>query len=619
MCGISGIFSPLGGKIDTGAVHAMNRAIRHRGPDSIGTYQDDNVCLGHVRLSIIDVSDCANQPMHSYDNRYVIVFNGEIYNYKDLRGELGEKGFVFSTKSDTEVLLYAFIEWKEGCLSKLNGIFAFCIYDKVENSIFIARDHLGIKPLHYSFINGQLFFSSEIKALLQAEAIKPELDSGKLLEFFLYRELIRDTFFRNIRTLQPGCYLIFNKKISPPRETCWYRIELLPDETLYNKMKEKNFEARLKLVENALLKSVEYQLVSDVPLGTLCSGGLDSSLLTAMACRLNPDVSVYHVDVEDNPEKYWAAKVADFLGIKLNTVALNKSSFLEQYVDCIYHNDFPLTHTNSVGVYYVSKLAHENSCKVLLTGEGADELFGGYDWRYNLKRSYLSYTKYTKIFNRLLSRVTFMCTGIWTRYFDGNFNFKSRANIPDIINFCADSNYRDNFLGLCEQSYSFISDPIERTVCAAILSDLRDYVYGILHRQDRASMQASIESRVPFLDPDLISLAANLPLDDKISGQNSKIILKQIALRHLPQEVVFRSKMGFGVPSDTYIADISTEIFRSGFLEGTLGYNPDEIIRMIKHNPADFCNTFYGLEIWGRLFVLNQDRNQLKDRYLPGR
>lgn len=616
MCGIAGIFHLDGRSAENRRVRAMTDSMVHRGPDHEAVMTSGPIGLGHTRLSIIDVSSIANQPMLSPDGRYAIIFNGEIYNFRELRIELERVGITFRSTSDTEVLLQGFLHWGHACFEKLNGMFGVAIADLQCNELTLARDRFGIKPLYYAIVDGVLLFASEVKAILKALDRAPTLDTLKLLELLLYRELIQGTFFREIRTLEPGCYIQVHCDDATFREECWFTVEDLVDSALANELRGMPYRARLDRIGESLRMAVERHLISDVPVGTLCSGGTDSSLLTALCQQINPNVSVYHVDVKGNSERHWANLVAKHLDVDMHHIELQERNFLESYVDCIYFNDFPLTHPNSVAVYHISELARRNGCKVLLTGEGADETFGGYDWRYRYRMRYGALQRMMKWHGKLGSLMTYLITRIWLRRFDPHFSFKSRASVPDVVSFCSDFDFRRRHWQRCFERIESHGRELERTIQASLVSDLRDYISGILHRQDRASMQASIESRVPFLDHTLAHIAVNLPLRDKVTWFDYKPLLKDLAARFLPREVVFREKVGFGTPSDDYARRIDTRVFHGGFLEQTFGMNFDQITNLLDTDFPTFGHQLLGLEFWGRMFVLDQDREGLRERFV---
>jgi asparagine synthase (glutamine-hydrolysing) len=618
MCGIVGIIDLSGRPLEASRLQAMVDILSHRGPDFAATLVDGGIGLGHTRLSIIDVSDKANQPLQTPDGRHAIVYNGELYNFRELRQELAAAGRPFQTTSDTEVILQAYLHWGEACLGRLNGMFAFVIVDRRERRLFGARDRFGIKPFHYTVAGGQLVFASEVKAILAGCAQPFAVDNGKLLELLVYRELLRSTLHREIATLAPGHLLRLDLRgDKQPTVERWFHVAELPDAGESRRLAASSRAGRLDELDRVLNAAVSRHLISDVPVGTLCSGGLDSSLLTAMICKTCPSTAVYHVDVQGVSERPWAEKVARHLGIELNCVHLDRANFLADYIDCIYYNDFPLTHPNSVPIFHISALARRNGCKVLLTGEGADELFGGYHWRYRRRYNYLRYARAMTPAIKVLAKVQFLASEVWASRFDPEFSFRSRAWIPDVVHLLADQNYRRRLEADCAQALSFVRDPSRREVQAAMLADLWDYIGGILHRQDRASMQASIESRVPFLDVEVARLATNLPLADKFSRRESKILLKELATRYLPRDVVYREKIGFGTPADDYVQSIPGEIFRGGYLERDFGLPAAEVTAAIAKDADNYGGMLYGLELWGRMYVRGESPGDLKKRWIP--
>jgi asparagine synthase (glutamine-hydrolysing) len=615
VCGIAGIVSLTGSNVDRDTLQAMVDVLKHRGPDNTAISGDGAIGLGHTRLSIIDVSHDADQPFRSADGRYVIVYNGEIYNYLELRRKLIDKGIEFHTTSDTEVLLNAYLRWGRDCLVRMNGMFAFVIYDSETQNIFGARDRFGIKPFHYCVIDDHLIFASEIKALLQAVPKHLPIDTRKTVELLLYRELIDSNLFSDVETLRPGHYIdVALGDQAQVKIERWFHVSDLPNPDYSNRLAGLTREQRLNELDRVLNEAVARHLISDVPVGSLCSGGVDSSLMTAMACRSRPDVTVYHVDVEGASERAWAEKVARHLDVELNCFVLNKQQYLANYIECVYYNDYPLTHPQNGPIFYVSDLARKNGCKVLLAGEGADETFGGYDWRYRLRCNYRRFERLTWLLRKIHRKILFMATGVWMKDFDRELSFKAWAHPRDIVGFLGDELYRRQLEEECRRAYSFVKSPVEREVQAAMVADLRDYVGGILHQQDRASMQASIESRVPFLDIEVARFAANLSLADKISRRESKRILKNLALRYLPRDLVLRTKVGFAGPTSKHLMSLGTNIFENGFLARELHLSVGTIRTLLEQRPGSFAHMLYGLEFWGRMFVWGDSPEELQSR-----
>ncbi|WP_295887909.1 asparagine synthase (glutamine-hydrolyzing) [uncultured Thiohalocapsa sp.] len=616
MCGIAGLIGPAG--TDTPArLEAMLERLVHRGPDHRGTLVDGPFALGHQRLSIIDVSAAAHQPMLSADGRHALVYNGELYNYRALRDELRDAGIAFRTDSDTEVVLAAWLHWGADCLARFNGMFAFAVADLATGDWAAARDRFGIKPLHYAVVDGVLLFASEVKAITAALPAPPVFRREKLAELLLYREAIRQDLLADIHTLEPGHLLHLTGGDPATLATQhWFHVSDLPEPGRAAALARQSVDARLDALERVLQESVERHLVSDVPVGSLCSGGVDSSLMTAFACRLRPDVSVYHVDIADHSERRWAEQVARHLDIDIHYDRLTRENYLAGYIEAIWYNDAPLTHPQNVPIARISALAREHGCKVLLAGEGADEGFGGYDWRYRLRWNWLRLARRTGLLARLYRKGVFALTGLWLERPRHDFIFRAWANPTDVLEQVADGGFRAALERDCRAAYGFIQDAADREVQAAMTADYRDYIGAIVHQQDRASMQAGIESRVPFLDIEVARLAANLPRADKLSRRESKRLIKTLALRHLPRAVVERTKIGFASPAADYVRSLGDACFADGFLarEGIL--TPAETQALLTRDPANFTHMLYGLEFWGRMFCWGQSPAELNARFI---
>ena len=617
MCGIAGIVGPAADDRD-GTLQAMLQRITHRGPDHTGTLIRGSFALGHTRLSIIDVSAAAHQPMLSDDGRHALVYNGEIYNYVEIRDELIAAGVGFRTGSDTEVVLAAWLHWGADCLPRFNGMFAFAVADLETGRLFAARDRFGIKPLHYALTEGRLLFASEVKAVTAALTAPPRFDRRKLAELLLYREAIRQDLLEGVQQLEPGHALELTAgQPASLRLHRWFHVAELPDARRHAQLAALDEEARLEALETVLRESIERHLVSDVPVGSLCSGGVDSSLMTAFACRLRPDVTVYHVDIVDHSERRWAEQVARHLDIDIHYYRLTRESYLAGYIESIWYHDAPLTHPQNVPIERISNLARENGCKVLLAGEGADEGFGGYDWRYRLRWNWLRLERHTGLLRRLYRKGIFTLTGLWLERPRHDFIFRAWANPTDVLEQVTDGGFRAALERDCRAAYAFLDDPAEREVQAAMTADYRDYIGAILQQQDRASMQAGIESRVPFLDIEVARFAANLPLADKLNRRESKRLIKALALRHLPRAVVERTKIGFASPASDYVLALGDACFQDGFLsrEGVL--RPSETRALLERDPANFTHMLYGLEFWGRMFCWGETPEELRARFIP--
>jgi asparagine synthase (glutamine-hydrolysing) len=541
----------------------MRDALWHRGPDDAGLLLDPHVALGHRRLSIVDLSG-GHQPMFNEDLSAAIVFNGEVYNHSDFRAELEQKGHRYRSHCDTETILHLYEEHGRRCTDFLRGMFAFAIWDRHQKQLLLARDRLGIKPLYYTLADdGTLHFASEIKALLAAGAVKPELNYEALADFAANRAPMGEaTLFRGVHRLPPAHTLLWQGgRVSIERY--WDVSFRKPAERL----SEADYVARFR---ERFEEAVRLRLMADVPLGMFLSGGIDSSAIAAVMSRLVKGpvktFSVAFAEREANELEY-ARTVARAFRTEHHEVVLSAGEFFGLLPQMVYQEDEPIAHPSSVPLYAVSRLAAEH-VKVVLTGEGADELLAGYD-------------KYRKtVYNLALGRRYEAAVPAWLRRGVAraieSLGERSRAGRklkrtflclrPDI-----EQLYFDNFavFGRRRQQGLFtaearermgVADPYEamRGQLAAsdaegvldglLAADLKTYLHELLMKQDQMSMAASVESRVPFLDHELVELACALPEGMKLRGLETKHVLRRAMAGVLPEEVLRRKKMGFPVP-----------------------------------------------------------------------
>jgi len=573
VCGIVGIICKNNSTTVTPQiVTEMCDIISHRGPDDHGIFVNENVGLGHRRLSIIDL-ESGHQPMISRDQQHTIVYNGEIYNYKELKSRLQSSGSIFYTNSDTEVILELYRHYGKECVKLLNGIFAFCIYDKRSKEIYIARDHAGIKPLYYHNSNNHFIFSSEIKSILKSGLVDAECNTDRINEYFIFREIAgEETLFKNIISLPPGSYLLLqNGEVSITQY--WEFTQTTIDNTI-------NYPDALERLNDIFTDAIKLQLMSDVALGTFCSGGVDSSLVTAVAAiNTGNNINTYSIgfDEKDYDESKYARIVSEKYKTNHHELRLNNIEFTSLLEKSIWHNDLPLNFPNSVLIYALSTLA-KNSVTVVLTGEGADELFGGYP-RYmipiiqeNFARippPFLNLAKYgLNLFSdhraRKLSSFMSMTDKEILLYnsailSQNEINTYGLQKEPDAIN------YRNTLINATVGNNSALN--------RVSLLDQQTYLASILNRQDKMSMAASIESRVPILDYRLIEFANSLPDTLKCKRFKTKILFKKLAEKYLPHEVIYRRKSGFGVPLEKWfysnegLGKLADEILTESSLE----------------------------------------------------
>ncbi len=546
MCGIAGIlYSDPQRPCDAERVAAMCDVMSYRGPDDFGIHVDGPAGLGHRRLSIIDLGG-GHQPMCDAQERFWIVYNGEVYNYRELRSELAARGYVFRTRSDTEVILALYAERGEKCVEALNGMFAFAIWDAGRRTLFLARDRMGVKPLYYAETEDSLVFGSEIKSLFASRKIAPRCREEAFSEYLLFRQVTgRDTLFRGVKALPPGCTMT----VADGRS----RIARYWSPRPNGHRPSVRFDEARETLAALLEDSVRMRLVSDVPVGTFCSGGLDSSLVTALAARLKGEpVNTFSVgfDEPDFDESRYAQMVSQRYGTVHHEIRVGNVHYSELLPRMIWHNDEPLDFANSVHIFALSELARRH-VTVVLTGEGSDELFAGYP-RYRIPDLARSYRRVPRPVRRALAG--------WVKDHRLEKLERFASGTPDDALLFNPSYTRPDLVAEVSPRFaSFHSAHRHECLAAggalgldslarASLLDQETFLVSILHRQDKMSMAASIESRVPFMDYRLVEWANSIPSAFKVRGGSGKALVKAVARPLLPAEIVDRRKSGFGVP-----------------------------------------------------------------------
>lgn len=552
MCGFTGIISKK--EYNDDSIRSMLDSIRHRGPDNLSFYENENLHLGFARLQIIDLDPRSNQPMIDEETGAVIVFNGEVYNYKELRQDLQGNGVKFKTTSDTEVILKGYLKYGKSILSKLRGMFAFVIFHK--NKVFMARDHFGIKPLYYGFNDkGEFIFGSELKALISNKFFSPRLNNNSLFSYLELQHVCgEDTMIDGVKRLKNGYYL----EISNIEESLYpitgeyFKFQMSND-------KITNLDDAIYMIRKAVHNSVELHKNADVKVGTFLSGGIDSSYITALT---KPEMS-FSVGFSEEEGKFdesgLAKKLCEILGVKLNRLIIDKNEVFENLEDIIYHLDEPQANLSSIPLYFLSKLARENAT-VVLSGEGADEFFGGYEL-YREDSAIEKYLKLPKNLRKGLKGVSKILpsSGIKRRMekgalepkdlFVGEANISSPSEVRDIL-----SNRYKNGTDARQFTSKFFKNVDE--LSGKQLVDLNSFMqYDILLKGDRMSMAHSLELRVPFLDLEVWSVARRLSSDLKVRGNITKYALREAAKEVLPEEWYKRPKKGFPVPFRDFLRE----------------------------------------------------------------
>lgn len=599
MCGISGIVNKVHGGVDERALKVMNDSVSHRGPDGHGIYINDNVGLAHRRLSILDLSEQGAQPMKHTDD-LVITYNGEVYNYIEIRETLRAKGHVFKTGSDTEVILAAYKEWGDQCVHEFNGMWAFAIHDVKKNRLFISRDRFGVKPLYYCEHDNQFLFGSEIRQLLTQ--VKERKVNKQILFDFLYlgyQHHSTDTFFENIVSLAPGHNIIIDLTTGVVEISKWY--------TLKSKEEYKNlsFEEAQKIFETTINESIRLRLRSDVKVGTCLSGGLDSSYIAAVASELyqaaagQKFTAITAKSIEkETDESDFAKKVVENSNLDWKVTQPEVTDFLKVAEEVIEVQEEPFGSPSIIMQYFVMKKSKEEGCTVLLDGQGGDESLLGYD------RYYAAYIlqqkgilKKIKSFFDIASnsKLSLIDLFLYTIYF-------SNAKVRAIWQLRRNRFVKKEFKSYLNKNLLNKISKVSRNI-----SDLQHFeitevqLQKLLKFEDRNSMHFSIETRVPFVDYRVVELSISLPFSYKMFEGWSKYILRKTAEKKLPNEIVWRkNKFGFEAPVKTWLADKSKlleEIRSSEFLSHCL--NKEELKESIDDTSLW---KLYNVAVWSRKF-----------------
>ena len=612
MCGICGIYNLSGEKVDIYFLRRMRDVLAHRGPDGKGEYVDGQIGLGHRRLSVIDIEG-GHQPMCNEDGSIWIVFNGEIYNFGELRPDLEKDGHIFRSKCDTEVIIHLYEGEGEKCLEYMNGMFAFAIWDSNKKELFLARDRVGKKPLYFYYNRGFFIFASEIKSIISCGKVSPIFNRDVLKEYLLFRYISgMDTLFKDIKSLEPGhCMKVTSESISIKK---YWDIDQ-PDET-EEPTKDVSKNAVLSLLKDSICK----RLVSDVPIGCFCSGGLDSSLVTAIVAGLvDFKLSTYSIGFEEKEydERKFARKVAEQYSTIHNEVLISNKEFSDALPKAIWYLDEPLNHANSVQIYLLSRYA-KNYVTVILTGEGADEIFAGYP-RYLIPKA-VSYLKQfpefifdlVAIFTKMLKgrRITRVRESLFLSKEELAINNGKWVSNKIVDEICADTghpDFSDRFGKLNIKGCS-----IETYLNSLLILDQKTYLVSILNRADKMSMAAGIELRVPFLDYRLLKMVNSIQFKKKLRFLTTKNLLKEIARDFLPADIVYRRKVGFGNPIDSWLRDSQGlgryfDFIRAKKFEDLGLFNNKSIEKLITDHKAGVPNgdilwQLINLAIWYDIF-----------------
>lgn len=638
MCGI---FGSINFDLNKDTVDRILNYLSHRGPDSRGFFIDENVCFCHTRLAIQDLSKDANQPMFSNDNKYSIIYNGEIYNLNELKNELIKRNYSFRTTSDTEIILNLYICFGENFLEKLNGIFAFAIFDKIKNEVLVARDRFGVKPLYYSKYHNKIAFSSEMKPLFLLNDFKKELNHKIVKNYLTYLwSPTNETLIHNIKKLDSGSAITL-KNGDIIKEWKFYKHSFIKNKSNY---KENEIQ---EIIKNTIDKSVKNQLISDAPLGAFLSGGLDSSLIVALAKKYTSknnfetftikslsDNGNIEGNVDDLP---FAQKSSELLNVNLNTVEAGPDIFKNLF-KMIYYLEEPVADPAPLNVMAISKKAKEKNIKVLLSGTGGDDLFSGYRrhqalmgdsyWSWlpqNIRSAIASLSKQVPNKNNFLRRIN--------KY----FQYADLNDHDRIISYFywINPEYLREIFNPKIQNYVNeydVSKPMQETLNEIprntnkldkmLYLEMRHFLtnHNLIYN-DKMGMSEGVEIRVPFLDNYLVELINSLEVYFKQKKGQNKWILKKILAEFLPNNIVYRKKTGFNLPLRNWIKNDFKEIVGDLLSEETIRkrgfFNFKSVNKMIKlnnDNKIDATYTIFSLlcfEIWFMTFLDNKTPSQI--------
>ncbi len=634
MCGIVGVLSKQVNHLNT--IKKATLSLAKRGPDFQHSIIFDGIALGHARLSIIDTSEAANQPFSDRLNRYTLVFNGEIYNYKELRVELEQQGISFSTQSDTEVLLYLYITYGKDCLEKLNGFFAFAIFDKQENSLFIARDRLGIKPLIYYFDGTTFIFASELKAICAFNMDK-KIDKVSLFNYLQFNYIpSNNSMLLYVKKLKPGNFIFIEhiSSIIDVQENEYYCIPFANNETLQKSAT--NYEKSKEMLYDLMHESVEKRLVADVPVGTFLSGGVDSSIISLIAKKYKADLNTFSIGFKDEPyfdETIYANAVAKKIGSKHHVFSLTNTEMyahLDEILDSI---DEPFADSSAIAVYILSKYT-KKQVTVALSGDGADELFSGYnkhDAEFKARNLGIK-EQFVKMGFPLWKMLPKSRNNKFTNLNRQFYKFSQGANLSNkdrywlwasIINeekanYLLKEELIFNPQRLSDTAFEYKKRKEELLKYIRKEGDLNDVLYtdtkmvltnDMLRKVDMMSMANSLEVRVPFLDHKVVNFAFNLPRAFKINESMKKKILQDAFREELPQEVYNRPKHGFEVPLLSWFRNelrstIENDLLSNAFIETQGIFNPIAIKelkqRLFSSNPNDSAATVWAILVFNK-------------------
>lgn len=557
-------------------VSRMNMAVRHRGPDGDGVFCDGPIGLGHRRLAILDLSPAGHQPMQTPDGRFILSYNGEVYNFRELQAELKALGWVFRSTCDSEVVLYALAQWGQSAVSRFNGMFALALWDRQEQRLLLARDRYGIKPLYYALKDNRIVFGSEIKALLAHDAIDVEVDANGLGEYLAFQNFFSDrTLFADIRTLPAGTSLTITRGMPVPDPETWWDFNFKePQESV-------SHEEMLEELDRLFYQAVSRQLVSDVPVGSYLSGGMDTGAVTAIAAQQVPNMCSFTIGFDLTSasglelgfdERGSAERMSYLFGTEHYEMVLKAGDMERAMSDLVWHIEEPRV-GQSYPNFYAAKLASRFG-KVVLSGSGGDELFAGYPWRY-----------YRAVINDDFDNYVEKYFSFWQRLLPGDAH---RQILSPVAERLSDLSLRKIFRNVFHEHADRLTRP-EDYVNHSLYFEAKTFLQGVLTVEDKLSMAHGLESRVPFLDNDLVDFAMQVPVRRKLGNldavirqdenepghktrryfqktRDGKLLLRDLMKRYVPKDIAAGIKQGFSAPDASWFRGESIEYVRRSLM-----------------------------------------------------
>lgn len=613
MCGIAGMLVASQGMLSEDVLRRMGTVQTHRGPDNMGILLTERCGFVHNRLSLLDLSPAGNQPMVYGD--HVLVFNGELYNFRELRSELEARGVAFTSTSDTEVLLHALIIWGvETALKRIRGMFAFSFYNTTTGDLYLCRDRYGIKPLHYTLIDGALCWASELKALHQVRPLQIDpiqaLYSIALNAEFHYET----TLFAGVSSVEPGSYL-HARAGGTPTISRYYEMLDDFDPAYYRELDALSMEEAARRLDHLMSESVRRMLIADAPMGIFLSGGIDSSLLTALAVRHTRQISLFTSNILGRLTEFPDAQaVAKHVDLPLYDAPFKPDDFMKYWAECTWHYEVPIVrHPSAMPMSRVARLARDTQVKAVLTGEGSDELFYGYP--------YLLMERYKKLAQlplKGIEKLYDVVPGV-RRYLLP----KEDERVSDFLDLLVQRWERQRWREDARDTFSFMEETEFRQQYLAIQS-MKEHIVSLLLRNDRMGMISSIEARFPFLDEEVVRFGINLPDKFKIGRSTrfhnimhpfliDKAVVRQVCEPILPARITHKKKLGFPLHAHKELR-VAPAFFTGGYAESLLHMQPAVAEYMTRTQNPRFVARVAALDIFGRLYALGESQAAVTER-----